>query len=192
MCLVSCQNCGSPVWAWGSQPPMKGDSLTHPPAFLHGHLPPPALATGILSSWLGLARQLGQGLSPREGKRQVGAGWREKKEADSSGWWKFFGSQRDPGSHPSYSPSRPIPRWVGTPAGGQDSLKTLGTVLDHLQISVTSSVMGASLAYIPEARGRGSTSHAAGLFAEESRVCRELHWLWAQLPTFRTAYLDLV
>lgn len=80
MCLLSSQNCSSPAWAWGSRPLIEGIFLT--PAFLHGHLSPVALQTGILSSWLGLARQLGQDLSPREGGRRQVRGWMEGEEGE--------------------------------------------------------------------------------------------------------------
>lgn len=104
-----------PPWPGGpSLPATRGGSLTL--ASLHGPLPPLALQTGTRSSWLGLAR------CPREGEGGK-SGWMEREGGDSSGWQKLFGSRRDLGSNPIHSQARPVPRCVGTPAGGQDSRK---------------------------------------------------------------------
>ena len=95
--------------------PHKRGSLTL--ASLHSPLPPLALQTGMLGSCLGLVRR------PREGEGGK-SGWMEGEEGgDGSGWQTLFGSQRDLGSNLIHSPARPVPRCVGTPAGGQDSLK---------------------------------------------------------------------
>lgn len=81
--------------------------------------PPASSSPADRDAWL----LLRSGQTPREGEGGQ-SGWMEGEEGgDSSGWQTLFGSQRDLGSSPSHSPARPVPRCVGTPAGGQDSHK---------------------------------------------------------------------